>query len=132
MDKYGQYSILLFKSQSHCSVQSAASHCDMDITISTGPVQLLQEYSVTLPDTVEQKISNAKEMNFHLNPSLNFFLQVYIATFVVSSYAFSYYRTGGKPFNPILGETYECDRPDKGFQFVAEQVGVNPESVMHP
>lgn len=71
-------------------------------------------------------------MNFHLKPALNFFLQVYIATFVVSSYAFSYYRTGGKPFNPILGETYECDRPDKGFRFVAEQVGVNPESVMLP
>ncbi|XP_075883734.1 oxysterol-binding protein-related protein 3 isoform X2 [Nelusetta ayraudi] len=51
---------------------------------------------------------------------------VYIATFVVSGYASSYYRTGGKPFNPILGETYECDRPDKGFRFVAEQVSHHP------
>lgn len=48
--------------------------------------------------------------------------QIYIATFVVSGYASSYYRTGGKPFNPVLGETYECDRPDKGLRFVAEQV----------
>uniref|UniRef100_A0A8C1D6W5 Oxysterol-binding protein-related protein 3 n=1 Tax=Cyprinus carpio carpio TaxID=630221 RepID=A0A8C1D6W5_CYPCA len=48
---------------------------------------------------------------------------VYIATFAVSGYASSYYRAGGKPFNPVLGETYECDRPDKGFCFVAEQVG---------
>ncbi|RXN33394.1 oxysterol-binding -related 3-like isoform X1 [Labeo rohita] len=46
---------------------------------------------------------------------------VYIATFAVSGYASSYYRAGGKPFNPVLGETYECDRPDKGFRFVAEQ-----------
>uniref|UniRef100_A0A3P8V2P9 Oxysterol-binding protein n=1 Tax=Cynoglossus semilaevis TaxID=244447 RepID=A0A3P8V2P9_CYNSE len=51
---------------------------------------------------------------------------VYVATFVVSGYASSYYRTGGKPFNPILGETYECDRPDKGFRFVAEQVSHHP------
>lgn len=51
---------------------------------------------------------------------------VYIATFVVSGYASSYYRTGGKPFNPVLGETYECDRPDKGLRFVAEQVSHHP------
>ncbi|XP_061809951.1 oxysterol-binding protein-related protein 3 isoform X3 [Nerophis lumbriciformis] len=51
---------------------------------------------------------------------------VYIATFVVSGYASSYYRTGGKPFNPLLGETFECDRPDKGFRFVAEQVSHHP------
>lgn len=51
---------------------------------------------------------------------------VYIATFVISGYASSYYRTGGKPFNPVLGETYECDRPDKGFRFLAEQVSHHP------
>uniref|UniRef100_A0AAQ5Z928 Oxysterol-binding protein n=1 Tax=Amphiprion ocellaris TaxID=80972 RepID=A0AAQ5Z928_AMPOC len=51
---------------------------------------------------------------------------IYMATFVVSGYASSYYRTGGKPFNPVLGETYECDRPDKGFRFVAEQVSHHP------
>ncbi|XP_037130145.1 oxysterol-binding protein-related protein 3 isoform X1 [Syngnathus acus] len=51
---------------------------------------------------------------------------VFIATFVISGYASSYYRTGGKPFNPVLGETYECDRPDKGFQFIAEQVSHHP------
>uniref|UniRef100_A0A4W4G0J4 Oxysterol-binding protein-related protein 3 n=1 Tax=Electrophorus electricus TaxID=8005 RepID=A0A4W4G0J4_ELEEL len=47
---------------------------------------------------------------------------VYIATFAVSGYAASYYRAGGKPFNPLLGETYECERPEKGFRFIAEQV----------
>uniref|UniRef100_A0A3B5MQ22 Oxysterol-binding protein n=1 Tax=Xiphophorus couchianus TaxID=32473 RepID=A0A3B5MQ22_9TELE len=51
---------------------------------------------------------------------------IYIATFVVSGCASSYYRTGGKPFNPVLGETYECDRPDKGFRFVGEQVSHHP------
>uniref|UniRef100_A0A8C7LIE1 Oxysterol-binding protein n=1 Tax=Oncorhynchus kisutch TaxID=8019 RepID=A0A8C7LIE1_ONCKI len=51
---------------------------------------------------------------------------VYIATFAVSGYASSYHRAGGKPFNPVLGETYECDRPDKGLRFVAEQVSHHP------
>ncbi|XP_078143297.1 oxysterol-binding protein-related protein 3 isoform X1 [Centroberyx gerrardi] len=51
---------------------------------------------------------------------------VYMATFAVSGYASSYYRAGGKPFNPVLGESYECDRPDKGFRFVAEQVSHHP------
>uniref|UniRef100_H2LUG4 Oxysterol-binding protein n=1 Tax=Oryzias latipes TaxID=8090 RepID=H2LUG4_ORYLA len=51
---------------------------------------------------------------------------MFIATFVVSGYASSYYRTGGKPFNPVLGETFECNRPDKGFRFVAEQVSHHP------
>lgn len=58
-------------------------------------------------------------------PSLSsFLLQVYVATFAISSYASTYYRAGSKPFNPVLGETYECDRPDKGFRFIAEQVEV--------
>ncbi|XP_069050812.1 oxysterol-binding protein-related protein 3 [Lepisosteus oculatus] len=51
---------------------------------------------------------------------------VYIATFAISGYASSYYRAGSKPFNPVLGETYECDRPDRGFQFIAEQVSHHP------
>ncbi|XP_042564945.1 oxysterol-binding protein-related protein 3 isoform X2 [Clupea harengus] len=51
---------------------------------------------------------------------------VYIATFAVSGYASSYFRAGGKPFNPVLGETYECERPDKGLRFLAEQVSHHP------
>lgn len=47
---------------------------------------------------------------------------MYIAAFAVSAYASSYYRAGSKPFNPVLGETYECIREDKDFQFFAEQV----------
>lgn len=49
---------------------------------------------------------------------------VYVAAFAVSSYGSSYYRAGSKPFNPLLGETYECVREDKGFRFIAEQVSV--------
>uniref|UniRef100_A0A8C6XEF7 Oxysterol-binding protein n=1 Tax=Naja naja TaxID=35670 RepID=A0A8C6XEF7_NAJNA len=49
-----------------------------------------------------------------------------IAAFAVSAYASTYYRAGSKPFNPVLGETYECVRPDKGFRFLSEQVSHHP------
>lgn len=49
---------------------------------------------------------------------------MYVAAFAVSSYASSYYREGHKPFNPLLGETYECIREDKGWRFIAEQVSL--------
>ncbi|XP_053876117.1 oxysterol-binding protein-related protein 3 isoform X2 [Malaclemys terrapin pileata] len=51
---------------------------------------------------------------------------VYVAAFAASAYASSYYRAGSKPFNPVLGETYECVREDKGFQFFSEQVSHHP------
>ncbi|XP_041496603.1 oxysterol-binding protein-related protein 3 isoform X4 [Microtus oregoni] len=51
---------------------------------------------------------------------------VYVAAFAISAYASSYFRAGSKPFNPVLGETYECIRRDKGFQFFAEQVSHHP------
>ncbi|XP_038247795.1 oxysterol-binding protein-related protein 3 isoform X2 [Dermochelys coriacea] len=51
---------------------------------------------------------------------------VYVAAFAVSAYASSYCRAGSKPFNPVLGETYECVREDKGFQFFSEQVSHHP------
>ncbi|TWW80842.1 Oxysterol-binding protein-related protein 6 [Takifugu flavidus] len=41
-------------------------------------------------------------------------------------YSSTYYRAGSKPFNPLLGETYECIREDKGFCFFSEQVSHHP------
>lgn len=49
-----------------------------------------------------------------------------MAAFAVSTYAGSAYRAGHKPFNPLLGETYECVREDKGFRFLSEQVSHHP------
>lgn len=48
--------------------------------------------------------------------------QVLVAAFAVSGYCSTYFRAGSKPFNPVLGETYECIREDKGFRFFSEQV----------
>uniref|UniRef100_A0A671EG85 Oxysterol-binding protein n=1 Tax=Rhinolophus ferrumequinum TaxID=59479 RepID=A0A671EG85_RHIFE len=51
---------------------------------------------------------------------------VYVAAFAVSAYSSTYHRAGCKPFNPVLGETYECERPDRGFRFISEQVSHHP------
>ncbi|KAF3649761.1 Oxysterol-binding protein-related protein 1D [Capsicum annuum] len=48
-----------------------------------------------------------------------------VAAFAVSGYA----STDGriyKPFNPLLGETYEADFPDKGLHFISEKVSHHP------
>lgn len=50
----------------------------------------------------------------------------YVAAFTVSSYATTAVRSG-KPFNPLLGETYECDRmEDLGWRSFSEQVSHHP------
>lgn len=56
----------------------------------------------------------------------------YVAAFTVSSYATTTTRTL-KPFNPLLGETYEFDRTDDlGWKSFAEQVSHHPPIVaMH-
>ncbi|VDK39067.1 unnamed protein product [Taenia asiatica] len=50
----------------------------------------------------------------------------YVSAFVVSSYASTALRVN-KPFNPLLNETYECDRTDDlGWRSVAEQISHHP------
>ncbi|KAF9685694.1 hypothetical protein SADUNF_Sadunf03G0080900 [Salix dunnii] len=48
-----------------------------------------------------------------------------VAAFAVSGYASSEGRHC-KPFNPLLGETYEADFPDKGVRFFSEKVSHHP------
>uniref|UniRef100_A0A8C6LUB3 Oxysterol-binding protein n=1 Tax=Nothobranchius furzeri TaxID=105023 RepID=A0A8C6LUB3_NOTFU len=51
---------------------------------------------------------------------------VYIAAFAISGYTTATFRNRYKPFNPVLGETYECIREDRGFRFISEQVCHHP------
>ena len=50
---------------------------------------------------------------------------VYVAGFAASEYASTIGRVA-KPFNPLLGETYEYCRPDLGYRFFIEQVTHHP------
>ncbi|KAI8913573.1 Oxysterol-binding protein [Gorgonomyces haynaldii] len=49
-----------------------------------------------------------------------------IAGFVVSGFASSVHRAARKPFNPLLGETFEYDCPEKGFRYISEKVSHRP------
>jgi len=49
-----------------------------------------------------------------------------VAAFTVSAYSTTSERVA-KPFNPMLGETYECDRmTEKGWRYISEQVSHHP------
>lgn len=50
---------------------------------------------------------------------------LYVAAFAVSGYSSTEGRSC-KPFNPLLGETYEADYPDKGLRFISEKVSHHP------
>ena len=48
----------------------------------------------------------------------------YLAAFVLSAYPHTIYRMA-KPFNPLLGETFECDRrAEVGWRSFMEQVSL--------
>lgn len=50
----------------------------------------------------------------------------YVAAFTISAYSTTANRTG-KPFNPLLGETFEFDRTaDLGWRIINEQVSHHP------
>ncbi|KAL8819815.1 MAG: hypothetical protein Q9223_001821, partial [Gallowayella weberi] len=81
------------------------------------PTSLLQrvtedmEYTDLL-DTAADRLDSTERM-------------VYVAAFAASEYASTIGRVA-KPFNPLLGETYEYVRPDKGYRFLIEQVSHHP------
>lgn len=49
-----------------------------------------------------------------------------VAAFAVSSYGNSSSRVDRKPFTPLLGESFECVRQDKGFKFISEKISHRP------
>ncbi|KAI4225607.1 MAG: hypothetical protein LQ349_007031 [Xanthoria aureola] len=53
---------------------------------------------------------------------------LYITAFAISTLSYSRVKERAirKPFNPILGETYELVREDRGFRFVAEKISHRP------
>ncbi|XP_013165676.1 PREDICTED: uncharacterized protein LOC106116396 isoform X2 [Papilio xuthus] len=93
------------------------SQISMPVTINE-PLNMLQrlceelEYSELL-DLAANSESGVERMSL-------------VAAFAVSAYAATAHRAASKPFNPLLAETYECVREDKGFRFVAEQVSHHP------
>jgi len=81
------------------------------------------------PISALQKMAEDLQYSFLLDqatPKSGIERMVKVAAFAVSCYAADATRKGRKPFNPILGETYELVRDDMGWKFVAEQVSHHP------
>jgi len=51
---------------------------------------------------------------------------LYIAAFAISGYSCTFFRGGRKPFNPLLGETFDYVDIARKFRYVAEQVSHHP------
>uniref|UniRef100_A0A7N6FD74 Oxysterol-binding protein n=1 Tax=Anabas testudineus TaxID=64144 RepID=A0A7N6FD74_ANATE len=82
------------------------------------PLSLLQRLSEELEYTDLLDIAN------HIDDPYE--RMVYVAAFSISGYAWASWRYRYKPFNPVLGETYENYREDRGFRFISEQVSHHP------
>ena len=85
------------------------------------PTSLLQrlaenlEYSHLLDSAASTSLSSEERL-------------MYVAAFAVSNFANNRVkeRATRKPFNPMLGETFELVREDLGFRFIAEKVSHHP------
>lgn len=94
-----------------------------DMTRMTLPV------SFNEPTSLLQRVAEDLEYADLLNQAASFedstLRLLYVAIFMVSSYASTVKRVA-KPFNPLLGETFEYSRPDKSYRFFTEQVSHHP------
>ena len=85
------------------------------------PISLLQkaaeqlEYSALLDEAANASLSSTERL-------------LYVTAFAISSLSSFRVKERAirKPFNPLLGETYELIREDRGFRFVAEKVSHRP------
>ena len=85
------------------------------------PISLLQklseqlEYSNLLDEAANQSSSSLERL-------------LYVAAFAVSSQSSLRVKERAlrKPFNPMLGETFELVREDRGFRFMAEKISHRP------
>uniref|UniRef100_A0AAZ3QB47 Oxysterol-binding protein n=1 Tax=Oncorhynchus tshawytscha TaxID=74940 RepID=A0AAZ3QB47_ONCTS len=82
------------------------------------PLNLLQRVSEELEYSELLDIANRTEDPFER--------MLYMGVFSISGYAWATWRNRYKPFNPVLGETYESHRKERGFRYVAEQVSHHP------
>lgn len=94
-----------------------------DMTKMTLPVQFNE------PTSLLQRVAEDMEYSDLLDKASSFedstLRLLYVSIFTASAYASTTKRVA-KPFNPLLGETFEYSRPDKQYRFFAEQVSHHP------
>lgn len=86
------------------------------------PLSLLQRASEQLEYThlIDSAVTSISQSSTHR--------LLYITAFAISTLSYSRVKERAirKPFNPLLGETFELVREDRGFRFVAEKVSHRP------
>lgn len=87
------------------------------------PVTILQKYAELLE--YSDLIENALKYNHEENSGEQILRIAAFATSYLSSMRHKV-RSSRKPFNPLLGETFELVREDKGFRFLCEKVSHRP------
>lgn len=95
-----------------------------DLTSVTMPVQLNEP--LNLLQRLCEEVEYCDLLNLAISSELHVDRLAYVAAFAVSGYMGTVGRIGKKPWNPLLGETYELVRPDMGLRFVAEKVSHHP------
>lgn len=96
-----------------------------DLTTISFPVSFNEPLSLLQKVAEDFEYVNLVEKAIKSKSSLE--KMVYIAAFCVSSYSCTQFRSTRKPFNPLLGETYELILPQ--FAFFAEKVNHHPPLV---
>ncbi|CAJ0597352.1 unnamed protein product [Cylicocyclus nassatus] len=92
------------------------------------PVNFSEPLSVLQRITEDLEYASLLETASSLEP---FEQMAYVAAYAVSNYSTTGNRTN-KPFNPLLGETYEFDRTaDLGWRSITEQVSHHPPAAAH-
>ena len=96
-------------------------------------------FRVSLPSSFNEPLSALQKLNedFEFSHFLDKAAKcsdsieqmVFVAAFVIASYS-NYVDRVYKPFNPLLGETFECDRlEDYGWRSISEQVSHHPPAL---
>ncbi|KAL1634133.1 Oxysterol-binding protein 3 [Neofusicoccum ribis] len=89
--------------------------------------------SANEPTSLLQRVAEQMEYSELIDAAVNAPAEdgsriLYIMAFAISSFSNSRVKERAirKPFNPMLGETFELVREDKGFRFLAEKVSHRP------
>ncbi|KAI0118326.1 Oxysterol-binding protein-domain-containing protein, partial [Nemania sp. FL0031] len=94
-----------------------------DMTKMTLPVSFNEPTSLLYRTGEDMEYANLLDLAADRSDSIERML--YVAAFAASEFASTIGRVA-KPFNPLLGETFEYARPDKGYRFFIEQVSHHP------
>ncbi|KAI6175992.1 Oxysterol-binding protein [Aphelenchoides bicaudatus] len=118
------------KPQCSLSLWSIMRNCiGKELTKIPMPVHFNEPLSVLQRITEDLEYANLLDLAAEMTDSCQ--QMCYVAAFATSCYSTTGVRTT-KPFNPVLGETYECDRrSDLGWWSFAEQVSHHPPSAAH-